>query len=165
MHRKQVVSSFITITIITINCVINAIQQLRKQAVMLYLIYSMIMMMFLLFPSSWIRFVFFFHASSHCFNHRRPVYTSSGFRNGCQTGFARVSSFISVLQKPHISRKSPLLWNGGETVLNAPLPDVSPVVPFCLLESRKHFLIFKCRFLRQNDSADRRSVTQTSSRR
>lgn len=34
MHRKRVVSLFITIiTIVTINCVINAIQQLCKQAV------------------------------------------------------------------------------------------------------------------------------------
>lgn len=33
MHRKQVVSLFIIITIVTINCVINAIQQLCKQAV------------------------------------------------------------------------------------------------------------------------------------
>lgn len=33
MHRKQVVSLFIIVTIVTINCVINAIQQLCKQAV------------------------------------------------------------------------------------------------------------------------------------
>lgn len=33
MHRKQVVSLFIIITIVTINCVINAIQQLCKPAV------------------------------------------------------------------------------------------------------------------------------------
>lgn len=89
MHRKPEVSLFSIIAILTINCVINAIQQLCKQAVsdvVSYLQYEDnkndafgVFLLLLFFPPSW---VWFFQASSHCLNHSRPIYTVTGFTAG-----------------------------------------------------------------------------------
>lgn len=89
MHRKPEVSLFSIIAILTINCVINAIQQLCKQAVsdvVSYLQYEDnkndafgFFLLLLFFPPSW---VWFFQASSHCLNHSRPIYTVTGFTAG-----------------------------------------------------------------------------------
>lgn len=119
MHRKQVVSLFILITIVTINCVINAIQHLCKQAVsdaVSYLQYEENNNNDVLTFSS--SLIWFFQASSHCLNHRRPVYTENWFHNGPQTGF------ISVPRKPHISRKLP--FSGREGGICRTLPLLTP---------------------------------------
>lgn len=121
MHRKQVVSLFIIITIVAINCVINAIQQLCKQAVsdaVSYLQYEDNNNDDVFtFSSSWI---WFFQASSHCLNHRRPVYTA--------TGFTTVVKLVSPGLRLHISppetsylEKVAFFINGGENMLNIPL--------------------------------------------
>lgn len=93
MHRKHVVSLFIIIiTIVTINCVINAIQQLCKQAVsdaVSYLQYEDNNNSNDVFHFFVVMDLGFFQASSHCLNHRRPVYTEAGFTTVVKTGFRR----------------------------------------------------------------------------
>lgn len=106
MHRKQVVSLFIIIiTIVTINCVINAIQQLCKHAVsdaVSYLQYeekndgfNSFLVMDLVFPGI-----------LSLLNHHRPVYTATGFTVVCKLVMSDLQLHISS-QKPHIVRKLP----------------------------------------------------------
>lgn len=107
MHRKQV-SLFIIITIVTINCVINAIQQLCKQAVsdaVSYLqyednnddVFTFLVVMDLFF------------LSRHPLTALTTVapFTPQLVSQRLSNWFRQVSSSISVPQKPHISRKLP----------------------------------------------------------
>lgn len=111
MHRKQVVSLFIIITIVTINCVINAIQQLCKQAVsdaVSYLqyednnndVFTFFVVMDLVFPGI-----------LSLLKPPSPRLHRNWFHNGCQTGFARSPASY---QSPRnlISRESCLFQEG-----------------------------------------------------
>lgn len=73
------------------------------------------------FSSSWI---WFFQASSHCLNHRRPVYTA--------TGFTTVLKLVSPALQLHIRppetsylEKVAFFRKRGENMLNVSLPDIS----------------------------------------
>lgn len=113
MHRKPEVSLFSIIAILTINCVINAIQRLCKQAVsdvvsylqyednkndafgVFFIIIIFPAVMGLVFPGI---FSLLKPQSSHLHRH----WFHSGWRTGLQ-----ISSVISVPKKPHILRKLP----------------------------------------------------------
>lgn len=126
----------------------------NRQWVMLYLIYSMriiITMMFLLLSSSWI---WFFQASSHCFNHRRPVYTETGFTAADELVFARSPASYQSTQKPHISRTLP--FSGKEGRIRWMFPVLtSHASSFISAEIGKVSLIVNV-VLRQNESAGSR---------
>lgn len=108
----------------------------NRQWVMLYLIYSariimiITMMFFVFFSSSWIRL---FPGILSLLKPPSPRLHRNWFHNGCQTGFLRISSFISVLQKPHISRKLPFQERRGR---------ISWIIsPFWLLMNCHWFLL------------------------
>lgn len=129
MHRKQVVSLFIIITIVTINCVINAIQQLCKQAVsdaVSYLqyednnnddVFTFVVVMDLVFPGI-----------LSLLQPPSPRLHRNWFHSGWRTGLCQVSSFISVHPETSYLKNVAFFRKGGENTLNVSRPDISCIV-------------------------------------
>lgn len=138
--EKQVVSLFIIITIVTINCVINAIQQLCKPAVSDAVSYLQCEDnndnnddVFIFF---FCRHGFgYFQASSHCLNHRRPVYTATGFTTVVKLVSSGLQLHISPAETSYLEKVA-FFSNRGENKSN--------ISPFWHLMKRHWFLLTSC---------------------
>lgn len=134
IRRKcTVVSLFIIITIVTINCVINAIQQLCKQAVsdaVSYLQYEDHNNddVFTLFVVN--------DLVSHRLNHHRPVYTATGFTTVVELVSPGLRLHISPPETSYHGEKVAFFRNRGENVFPLLTPHDSSFIP---AEIGEHF--------------------------